>query len=261
MKSEKLLYAIGMIEESMIEEAAPKTIRTEKKHGLLKYLMPAATCAAIALFAIFVLPQISKTPNNNTPGRNNSVIPGQQTDKNNETNSVYVKMNIVMNELEKFPSKAEGDIGLFWDDYISMTIDELNEYYGMDICPSYLPGTLKKEMVVDVTYGNLGIFKRDNGTVYYDNNELKYENADKAQSVIISVAKGHLPKYDVMGLYKGDLKASDIDGNTVLFTHYNDENGDHYYAEFLYNNVGFNLWGNNISKDDFIKTVASYFGK
>lgn len=113
MKSEKLLYAIGMIEESMIEEAAPKTIRTEKKHGLLKYLMPAATCAAIALFAIFVLPQISKTPNNNTPGRNNSVIPGQQTDKNNETNSVYVKMNIVMNELRNSHLKQRGILVCF----------------------------------------------------------------------------------------------------------------------------------------------------
>ncbi len=142
-----------------------------------------------------------------------------------------------------------------------MTIDELNEYLGMNIDPSYLPETLGKEMVVDVAYGNLGIFKKSDGTVYYDNNELKYESADKTQSIIIVVAKGHLPEYDVLGLYEGDLKASDINGNTVLFTHYKDEQGEHYYAEFLYTNVGFNLWGNNISQDDFIKVVAAYFEK
>jgi hypothetical protein len=256
MKNDKLLYAIGMIDEGIIAEAAP-TITVERpvrKHAWLKAIMPVAACAAVALLVIFSLPQINKTPINNTPGENNIVTPGQQT------NPTPVPMNIIMNELEAFPSETVGDIGLWWEDYISMSIDKLNEYFGMNISPSYLPEKFEKKMVVDVTYGNLGIFKRSDGTVYYDNNELKYESTDKTQSIIIVVAKGHLPKYDVMNLYEGDLKTSDINGNTVLFTHYKDKQGEHYYAEFMYNNVGFNLWGNDISQEDFVKTVASYFG-
>ena len=266
MNNEKLLHAIGMIDEGIIEEAAPKTtaVMAVKKRDWVKKFIPVAACAAIALFTIFVLPQMNKMPINNIPDSNNSIIPGQQTNKNNVTNGPYnwpVQMNIVMNELESFPSEPVGDIGLWWDDYISMTIDELNKYFGMNIAPSCLPEKFAKEMVVDVTYGNLGIFKKSDGTVYYDNNELKYESTDKTQSIIIVVAKGHLPKYDIMNVYEGDLKVSDIDGNNVLLAHYKDDKGEHYYAEFLYKNVGFNLWGNNISQKDFVKTVASYFEK
>ncbi|GEM_PF-1711847 len=258
MKSEKLLYAIGMIDESMIEEAIPKLAvkRLVKKVNRLKKLVTVAACAAISLFAVFVLPQIIKTPFRNAPGGNNSILSGQQKDERNETD----QMNIVINELKDFPS-MEMDIGLFWDDYIPLNIDELNEYYGIDIRPGYLPETLEKEPVVDVTYGNLGIFKRKDGTVYYDNNELKYQNKDKTQSVVISAAKGHLPKYDVTNLYEGNLQTSDICGNTVSISHYENEEGEHYYAEFLYNGVGFNIWGSNIEKDDFIKMLASYFEK
>jgi hypothetical protein len=257
MKNDKLLYTIGMIDEGMIKEAAPiiTSARPVRKRTWLKALMPVAACTAITLFVIFALPQINKTPIDKTPGGNNAVTPGQQA------NPIPVQMNIVMNEIEAFPPETVGDIGLWWDDYISMTVDELNEYFGMNIGPSYLPEKFEKEMVVDVTYGNLGIFKKSDGTVYYDNNELKYESTDKTQSIIIVVAKGHLPKYDIMHLYEGDLKASDIDGNTVLFTHYKDKQDEHYYAEFVYNHVGFNLWGNNISQEDFVKTVASYFEK
>lgn len=266
INNEKLLYAIGLIDEGIIEEAAPKVTAaiTIKKHSWVKKFIPIAACAAIALFTIFVLPQINKMPINNTPDSNNPIIPGQQTDKNNavdESSIQPIQMNIIMNDFETFPPEKVVDIGLWWDDYISMSIDELNEYFGMNIAPPYLPEKLEREMVVDVAYGNLGIFKKLDGTVYYDNNELKYESADKTQSIIIVVAKGHLPKYDILNVYEGDLKASHIDGNNVFLTHYKDDKGEHYYAEFLYNDVGVNLWGNNISQDDFIKVVAAYFEK
>lgn len=63
----------------------------------------------------------------------------------------------------------------------------------------------------------------------------------------------------MLNLYEGKLQTSEIDGNDVLIAHYEDEKGEHYYAEFLHNDVGFNIWGNNIIKDDFIKTIVSYF--
>lgn len=243
MKSERLLYAIGMIDENIVEEAAPKIAitRSVKKITWLKKLIPVAACTVITLFIVFVLPQVNKAP----------------IFKNN-TNPTPIPMNIVMNELKDFP-QDEADIGLFWEDYIPLNMAELNVYYSVDIRPKYLPEILEKEMVVDVTYGNLGIFKRKDGTVYYDNNDLKYQSEDKARSVVITAAKGHLPKYDVLYLYEGKLQTSQINGNAVLISHYIDEEGEHYYAEFLYKDVGFNIWGNNITKDDFIKMIASYF--
>lgn len=50
-----------------------------------------------------------------------------------------------------------------------------------DICRKHL-----KEMVVDATYCNLGIFKKKDVTVYYNNNELKYQSKDitKASSFL-----------------------------------------------------------------------------
>lgn len=240
MGSEELLHAIGMIEDSMIEEAAPSIAITAgpiQKRRYLKHLLTAAACAAIALIAFLSLPPFHQAPTVHKPAQR----------------------NIVMNELRTFPSEVTGDIALFWDNYVPMTLNELNQYYGTDISPSYLPETFSRQMVADATYGNLGIFKRADGTIYHDNNELKYQSFNKKQSIVISAAKGHLPRYDVMGFYRGELKASDIEGNTVLFAHYMDDEGEHYYAEFLYHNVGFNLWGNNISQDEFFETVSAYF--
>jgi len=246
MRAEQILDAIGLIDDEMLEEAEPMKLTAKRSP---KYALYAIACAVV--IAVLLIPGSYNTLKQ---AFQNGVTAQQTNDLTADQGEVAI------NELETFPEdQIQGDIGLFWDDYISFGINELNLYYGTDIRPEYLPVTFDKEMVVDVIYGHLGIFKRQDGTVYYDNNEIKYVSKDKAQSIIIAVAKGHLPRYDVMGLYEGKLKISNIKGNKVLLTHYKNEDGQHYYAEFMHNDVGFNIWGNNISKDEFIKTIESYF--
>lgn len=90
MKSEKLLYAIGLIDESIIEEAIPKLSvkRPVKKFDRLKKLATVAACATIILFITFALLRINKIPINNNPGVNNFIAPEQQTDRS-ETDTLY----------------------------------------------------------------------------------------------------------------------------------------------------------------------------
>ncbi len=269
MKREQLFYAIGMIEDTLVKEADPanQIVYPQKNNGWIRSAKPVLMGAAAALILFFVLinhfdPRFFGVPNdkelqNQSAGLKNV----KERDKEEESNSPKTAAkNLFINELVELP-QSSGDIDLCWDDYITMTEAQLQEYYKANIYPTQLPDKIERKMVKDVTYGNLGIFKRADGTVYYDTNELKYQSKDSNQSILVSVALGKLPVYDVFEAHKGKLKESSINGNRVLLAHYKNESGEQYYAEFLYENVGFNLWGTNVTQDEFAKVVEGYLGK
>lgn len=161
-----------------------------------------------------------------------------------ETRLVY---EIVVNPIEKISTERMG-IALMWDDFVEMTQEEMKEYYGMDYIPN-VPEDLK---ALEHWHG---VFKRNRGTgeIYWDEDELRYFNADKSRDLSIRVAKGKLP-YVFCNPFKGTEEMSKING--VEITIGMDDHGC-YYTEFVYKDVGFMIFADGLTETEFVNIIAS----
>ncbi len=154
---------------------------------------------------------------------------------------------IVMNQMTSLP---EADyFALFTNDFVSMTKQEMLEYYGINVfatVPDDL--ALKSEQ-------HFGIYRRENGTgdIYHDTNDIVFANADSTRGFGISVAKGRYP-YSFVPLWESISEMSTINGVSVGIGQLPDGS---YYAEFMYQNVGFRLHGVGVSVDELESMIAS----
>ncbi|MDD2235226.1 MAG: hypothetical protein PHZ11_09080 [Desulfitobacteriaceae bacterium] len=185
MKSDKLLHVIGMIDESMIEEAAPITATTRpvRKCTWLRALMPVAACAAVTLFVIFALPRINKAPIDNTPvpgGGHSSIIPGQQS------GAIYHGIDIsqiIMHDYEaKVPigfifkhklrmMRKDLSIGSHWDDQAQFTKKDIESALSISVTDPVLPEgdyTTTQAVLVDDAMDEIIAYRTD---YYYFNKD------------------------------------------------------------------------------------------
>ena len=158
---------------------------------------------------------------------------------------------IVFNEIgEKVPS--EMGIARFIEDEITMTKEDLNEYFGVDVFPD-CPDNLT-EMP-----SHLAIYKRNKGTgeVYSDFNQIRYLNSDGSKGFVVSVGTNsifYLTEYYLGDRYK-DIEKSVISNIEILFAEMKTEK--YYYAEFTYKGVMFNVYSENITQDEFVSVISS----
>lgn len=202
MNNEKLLYAIGMIEESIIKEAAPKTtaVITVKKSSWVKKFIPVAACAAIALFTIFVLPQMNKMPINNTPGGNNSITPGQPGGNNTivpsqQSGAIYHDIDVSQIIMQDYEAKVpagfifkqklmlikkdflDSNIGSHWDEQMQFTKDDIESSMHISIIDPVLPEgdyTTTQGVLVDNATDEIIAYRTD--YYYFNKDTMEFQN-------------------------------------------------------------------------------------
>lgn len=171
------------------------------------------------------------------------------------------KTQISINELNAAPINNSFNINLNSKDFIAMTISQLSSYYGTNIIPTFIPKGLMETTEKDGVGEVLGIYKRNNGTgeVYWGQNSLMWTNTQHSyyydESLSVTVSKGNLPFYQ-FETPTGTLVPSVVNGVDVNISHYNSEK-DHYCAQFIYNNTGFEVDTQNVSQGDFIYIIKS----
>lgn len=170
-------------------------------------------------------------------------------DKNSlaqETNQVKINMNYI-----EFVPQTSADIGLMWEDYTAFSKEEAIGYYGTNIYPM-LPEDINKEYS-----GIVGVFKRDGGTgeIYHSTFEMSYCSDDFSREITVKGDKGQMPfSCAVMNFDEQQLKATEINGEAVYFATFGD---NAVYAEFMYNNVGFELTFKGLSDEEIVSVVSS----
>lgn len=144
------------------------------------------------------------------------------------------------------------DIDLEPEDFVSMSLDEMPEYYGAEIRPD-VPEDLKLR---DCEYG---IYKKDDGTgeVYWDNTNLYYSDDTYNRNLSVDVAKGRIPPTCVI-VESDDMKKSTISGVEVLLVNVRK---DALYAEFTVVDVGFRINAKGLSREEFVAVVRSIIVK
>lgn len=155
---------------------------------------------------------------------------------------------IVVHSINRVSSN-KNSIALLWDDFVEMTRDEMKEYYGVDYVPDVPADIAPWE---DERHG---IYKRDGGTgeVYWDTDILNYSNEDFTRKVHLEVAKGGYPFVDCL-FFEPTEEKSIINNIEVMIGQTED---GYYYAEFMYQNVGFILNANSVTQDEFVAIIES----
>lgn len=141
------------------------------------------------------------------------------------------------------------NICLHTDDFIELTREEMVEYYGVDYIPDVPTDIIPWEDE------RSGIFRRDGGSgeVYWDADILNFSNEDFTRNVHLEVDKGSYVLQDYL-YFEGTEEKSIINNIEVLIGL--TENG-YYYAEFMYNGVGFLLDACGVTQDEFVSIIAS----
>lgn len=146
---------------------------------------------------------------------------------------------------------------LMLDNFTRMTEEELCEYYGTNVFPEVPEDLSLWSSVTDG--GSYGIYRREDGEIYHDQNVINYSNLDDAmgRSINIEVAKGRLP-FSCVGFFEYDcMKPSVIGGEEVYMA----ESGTYYYAEFMHDNVGFRLIIHGLSEEEIVSVISSLIGE
>lgn len=150
------------------------------------------------------------------------------------------------------------------------TQEQMVKYLGKDVRPGYLPSVFTK---TEQTAGKTPQFivMNNDGTVAYDNISYYY-NGDpddvSSPSLTVQASKGRLPRDCVLYRSSNQTKSS-INGHEISVGHEEQkeeipaESGaqtgsyDLYFAEFLYEGIGYRVVSHRLPQEEFIKVLMS----
>lgn len=168
--------------------------------------------------------------------------------KGESPNHPAANNNIVVNPIKGI-SADKSNISFFADDFVEMTHEEMVEYYGVDYVPN-VPADIKPW-----EEERHGIYKRNGGTgeVYWDAVILNYSNEDFTRNVHLEADKGSYVLQDCYH-FEGTEEKSVIN-HVEVFIGVTD-NG-YYYAEFMYQGVGFLIDADGVTQEEFVAIITS----
>lgn len=238
---------------SLLERREMYIVEQKRKKKILTRTVTSMCCVSLVALLGFVVWQGGKFSTPIEQKVNDSLYPGikdtldeskgKYTDNPAENNQIHIQ------KVKEFPTTTRAMFALICDDYISMSRDEINEYYGTNIFPT-VPSDLKEH-----NENSYGIYKRENGTgdIYWDSNGINYSNEDCSRSVYVAIDKDCVP-FDFCNLFNDTQSRSVI--NNIEIGIAQTANGN-YYAEFMYRNVGFRIVTAGLTLDEFISVISS----
>ena len=237
-----------------------KTVQTHRRKIAATIAIPVCACCVITVLG-FGIGKSKQSPAPNTGDQTISsttpseritlsdpTLPTDETPVSDPTMSSAENGNkIVIFSVDRIV-KEEMGIALFRDDFISMTKDELTDYYGCNVFPDVPSDITPKEQ-------RWGLYRRNQGTgdIYYEQNRQAYENADQSRVLVVETRKGRHPFFDFV-IFPDAEEYSTIRGQDMVIGQYSDGS---YCAWFLYNNVGYYLYANGLTQDELVAIIES----
>ncbi len=239
---------------SLFERRERYIAEQKRKRKVIVYTATSVCCVCLVAMVGFGMRKggiFGTAPSDRTAA--DTVYPGIKDNfdesKGESPDNPAANNKIVINSIDGIPKDRKMDICLLANDFVKMTRDEMVAYYGVDYIPD-VPSDIKAWEDERV-----GIFKKDGGTgeVYWDADILNYSNEDFTRNVHLEVKKGSPVVQDCF-YFNGTEEKSVINNVEVLIG--KTDNG-YYYAEFMYNGVGFLLNADGVTEDEFVSIVLS----
>lgn len=211
----------------------------KKKKAGFYFFIPAACAAAIC--ALLLLPQM-----------NWKFLSSYEGGDTSDQSTVEVQDQIFFHTISSVPEVKHSSIGLWWDDFIAFSREELCSYYGMDVF------ALKPPTDLNLRESLYGVFRRDKGTgaLYCDSNHLCYQNADGSRGLELHLSKDAELPPDIIIDY--EQEKSIINGMPVSLAVYQSADGTmEYYAAFLNGDTSVMLLSSGLSQEEFLNAVRS----
>ncbi len=232
---------------SLLERRAQYVAEQKRTRTVLTRTIVSMCCLCIVAVSCFGLWR-QKTPGN-THGQfiDDALYPGAK-DTFDDLRGESSADRIVIHPVTEIPSDTM-NIALMKADFVPMSMDELNAYYGYNVFPA-LPGYLDAS-----EHTAFGIYRRASGTgtVYWDGNGTTYVNDDRTKTVHIEVRKDSLPLCDYV-FYHAIQDKSVINGIEVAIGC--SAEGD-YYAQFMHRGIGFQLCAQGLTQSEFTAILAA----
>lgn len=227
--------------ESVFKRRDEYEIKEKKRRKVIKRAAVSVSsfCMAVVIgFGIYNSGLLRENPKTDLE---DAVYPGTQ-DYFDESNK------IVITPIDSV-SDERMSIALFRDDFIRMEKEELNEYYGINVFPE-VPEDLKE-------WGNkiYGIYKREGGKgeLYWDRNQITYDNGDISRSLNVSVETAGVPANTPV-FYDKISEKSIINNVSVAIA--KSKRGN-LYSEFTYKDTCFFIFAQGLSDEEFVSAIKS----
>lgn len=248
-----------------IEKALPQKEKRKTYINICNPFKLASVCVAVVIVISVLSVKLVDNNSIKIASDSSSVViqnnasPKQSAQVNNNKGTINVM------ELQNMPERNISMFALLSKDFIPMTTQQLVDYYGTNFIPKNIPnGIFEAVGKMGTSENSFGIYKRNGGTgeVYWDQNTILWVDAKNTYNYVKSISvicrKGILPFNSLFDVSKDkNNPVSIINGVEVSIGHYSDKTNDLYYSQFFYNNIGFEIDMQNISKDDLIKTISS----
>ena len=238
---------------SLLERREQYVTQQKRKQKILSRTVTSMCCVCLVALLGFGVCQGGWLNSPPDQAIDDAVYPGIKDtfdeSKGESADNPTVNNKISIQKAEELPNTARALFALLGDDFISMSRDEINAYYSINIFPT-VPSDLKED-----DGKSLGIYKRESGTgeIYWDSNGINYSNEDYSRSVYVGVDKDCIP-FDFCNLFD-DAQSKSVISNIEIGIAQT-ANGD-FYAEFMYEGVGFRVFTSGLTQDELINIVSS----
>lgn len=119
-----------------------------------------------------------------------------------------------------------------------------------------LPLDLAKDLV-DKTEEAQSLYYNLDNLLIYDNFKFYYSNNENTKNLSIIISKGDAPYYSPLSDNE-NLRESTMRKTNITLSYYKDSNWQvHYMAEFKYENIGYTIYSQNITQEEFIQILYS----
>ncbi len=257
MKKTQFFELMGDIDENKLVEA-DFAMRNKKRITWMPYAVSVACAAIVVAVSIPFLKNetkpVSDVSHKIETEQNNTVTHTKEKNSTNITEyaakieSTESKNQIRIQLTDEIPSEKYALFALHINDFVEMSRDEINAYYGTNIFPSVPNDLVAKETV-------FGIYKSESGTgeIYWDSNRREYSNSDGSRVLALTVDKESVP-FDFCNLFDEPEEKSIINDTEVGIA--KTEYGE-LYAEFVYKNAGFRIVASGLLQDEFVSVIES----
>ena len=165
----------------------------------------------------------------------------------------HTLQKLVINEVPEI-HMTRSNLALLPDDFVSMSKQEIVDFYGFDFFPKSIPSDM-----TEAPETAFGLYKRNGGTgeVYHSANLAWYINADFSREIQVEIDKGQLPLTDIAFL-GGEHEKSNINGVDMVIKRWVDSAGEvRFVAEMMFQGNGLRVSSRGFTQAEFIDTVSS----
>ena len=234
MKEQRLLWAMGEIDQKYVEEAAPRGRAGTRVRRAVGWAAVAAVLAlTLSLPALF-------------PRGEEAERPGPV-----EVNPPEERV-IAVNPSDP-PERTGNLFNLSGEDYVSMTYEELLAYFQVELpVAEALP-----DLALVMEENGFGLYRTEGRGVYFDGSSVLFADESGTRQLRIGLEKV-FKMGSAVAMWGEELAFTQVNGRELaIFRYSGEDGGDCYHTEFLQGDVAWFVDSGGLTAEEFVRGLEA----